>query len=215
MTSKPLFFFLCRQAVLRRRNSLTEQNPRSSEAEAYDHSNPPTLPRRTNIGPPQFKPPPPGEGTIVPPPPAQNQFSSASNRLSGGSAMTAAQPQQPAPVEAERPKLRKVQPKPPPQEPSVDDELMKKLQRRQNRIQKAEEQGVDSIDPHLNPRELQDEDSPKHEVTEQQALSTPPVQQKPKAVGPPPIPERKTATLSSQPSVSEACLLYTSDAADE
>ena len=195
------FLSLHRQAAMRRRNSLTERSSRSPEP--YDHSNPPTLPRRSNVGPPPFKPGPPSDGTIGHPPlPTQNRLSNASNRSDEGFGGAGMEHSQVPPVEAERPKLRKVQPKPPPQEPSADNELLKKLQRRQNRIQKAEEQGVESLDPHLNPRELRDE-SPKKEVAEQQpaASATPPVQQKPKA-GPPPIPERKTATLSTQPSVS-------------
>ena len=50
-----------RQAVLRRRNSLTERSSKSPEREAS--YNPPTLPRRTHGGPPAFKPvPPPAEG---------------------------------------------------------------------------------------------------------------------------------------------------------
>ena len=59
------------ESARRRQNSLSGRSSGSPEPVLdlpYDRSNPPTLPRRTNMGPPAFKPaPPPVEGnqTIV------------------------------------------------------------------------------------------------------------------------------------------------------
>ena len=108
--------------MLRRRNSLKERSPNSPEREYYDRSNPPTLPRRGH-GPPSFVPTPPSDRD---PPRHQAQSHDIVSSV----------------PEVEKPKLRKVQPKPPPEEPSMDNELLKKLMRRQNKIKKAEEEGV-------------------------------------------------------------------------
>ncbi len=139
---------IAQQAAMRRRNSFSDRSSSSPDRDWDQRSNPPTLPRRGHGGPPQFKPiPPPMEGSLgFSAEQRHSQYSINSNRsdrspspeLRGGS--TGSLPQRQS-AEVEKPRLRKVQPSrpPPSQASSVDNELLQKLMRRQNKILEAQQ----------------------------------------------------------------------------
>lgn len=142
---------IAQQAVLRRRNSLSDRSSSSPDRDWDQRSNPPTLPRRGHGGPPQFKPiPPPQEGS------RHSQYSNRSNSPEPQGGSTSSLPQQLS-ADVEKPKLRKVQvsrPPPAPEPSSVDNELMQKLMRRQNKILQAQQE----------PEKEEEEEAPAEEL---------------------------------------------------